>query len=123
MYKVWQKNVTKSKSLQVRNKERNYIYICILLGLIHSLQNHRPAVHRIQSSAKDMRSKIANPLQKSQFNEAKCMCVHSMQKMSDLQVTMWSSSSDGSSLNPDTNFQFLVKKSKETCMHVQTLAL
>jgi hypothetical protein len=60
---------------------------------------------------------------KSQFNKAKCMCVHSMQKMSDLQVTMWSSSSDGSSLNPDTNFQFLVRKSKETCMHVQTPAL
>jgi hypothetical protein len=60
---------------------------------------------------------------KSQFNKAKCMCVHSTQKMSDLQVTMWSSSSDGSSLNPDTNFQFLVRKSKETCMHVQTPAL
>jgi hypothetical protein len=60
---------------------------------------------------------------KSQFNKAKCMCEDSMQKMSDLQVTMWSSGSDGSSLNPYTNFQFLVRKSKETCMHVQTPAL
>jgi hypothetical protein len=60
---------------------------------------------------------------KSQFNKAKCMCVDSMQKMSDLQVTMWSSTSDGSSLNPYTNFQFLVRKSKETCVHVQTPAL
>jgi hypothetical protein len=61
MYKVWQKNVTKSKSLQVRNKERNYIYafcwgrltLCKITGLCMGFKVQQRILN----------CKIANPLQ------------------------------------------------------------
>jgi hypothetical protein len=88
------------------------VVISIWLGSIHSLQNHRP-VHGIQSSAKDMNCKIANPLQNLNSTKLSACVYIQWQQCQTYKSLCGVPSSDGSSLNPYTNFQFLVRKSKQ----------